>query len=80
MSVGKNMTWKKAKQYHLPYNIKAVGKNIKMGKGMEILGKKIKIFKNGGGEEYQVVRDFYTPFIFFNKKRNITPLYSAVRK
>ena len=24
------------------------------GKGTEMLGKKIKIFKNGGGEEYQV--------------------------
>ena len=28
MAVGKNLTWKKGKQYHPPYNIKAVGRNI----------------------------------------------------
>ena len=57
--------WKKGKekQYHLPYNIKTVGENIKWkeGKGMEILGKKIKVLKNGGGEEYQVVGNFLHP-------------------
>ena len=31
------------------------------GKGMEILGKKIKIFKNGGWEEYQLVGNFIHP-------------------
>ena len=32
MAVGKNLTWKKGngKQYHLPYDIKAVGKKGKM--------------------------------------------------
>ena len=36
MAVGKNLTWKKkgkGKQCHLPYNIEAIGKNIKWGKG-----------------------------------------------
>ena len=43
MAVRKNITWKKGKgkQYHLPYNIEAIGKNIYWGKGMEISGKKI---------------------------------------
>ena len=33
MAVGKNITWKKGKQYHVPYNIEAVGKNLKFGRG-----------------------------------------------
>ena len=34
MAVGKNIMWKegKGKQYHIPYNVKAVGKNIKLGR------------------------------------------------
>ena len=32
------------------------------GKGMEILGKKIKILKNGIGEEYQVLGNFILPW------------------
>ena len=32
VTVGKNITWKKGKQYNLPYNIKAAGKNIKWGR------------------------------------------------
>ena len=34
MAVEKNRTWKKGmrKQYNLPYNIEAVGKNIERGK------------------------------------------------
>ena len=45
MALGKNIMWKRGKQYHLPCNIMAVGKNIKWGsgEGMEIFGKKIKI-------------------------------------
>ena len=35
----------KGKQYHLPYNIKAVWKEYQEGKGTEILGKKIKNLK-----------------------------------
>ena len=44
MAVGKNITWKKGKQYHLLYYIEAVRKNIKWGKGkgVKISGKKIK--------------------------------------
>ena len=33
MAVGKKITWGKGKQYHLPCNIEAVGKNIKQEKG-----------------------------------------------
>ena len=44
MAEVKNATWKKGKgkQYHPPYNIEAVGKNIKWGNRTEIFGKKIK--------------------------------------
>ena len=41
----KNITWKKVKgkQYYLPYNNKAAGKNIKWGRGGKFWGRKIKI-------------------------------------
>ena len=32
---GEEYNVKKGKQYHLPYNIQAVGKNIKWGRGRE---------------------------------------------
>ena len=45
MTVGKNIRGKKGngKQFHLPYNIKALGKNINWeeGEGTEIFGKNI---------------------------------------
>ena len=53
----------KVKQYHLPFNVKAVGKNIKWGRG-EVdgnLGEKIKIKNKRDGEEYQVVGHFIHP-------------------
>ena len=52
----------KGKQYHISYNIEAVGKNIKWGKGkgMEISAKKIKILKNGW-EEYHIIGNFIHP-------------------
>ena len=50
MAVEKNIMWKKGKQYHLPYHIQAVGKNIKWGRGVRKsrskkmgVGKKIKL-------------------------------------
>ena len=65
MAVGNNVTWLKGKgeaksSSQNNHNIKAVGKNIKRGKGegAEILMKEIMILKNGGGEEYQVVGNF----------------------
>ena len=60
MAVGKNKTWQKAKQYNLPYNIKAVGKIIKWrrSRGTEILGNKINIFNNGGEEQNQGVGSY----------------------
>ena len=51
MAMGKKITWKKGKQYYLPYNIEAVGKNIKWG-------------REGDGkfeEEYKVVGNFVHP-------------------
>ena len=43
--MGKNITWKKGiwKKYSLPFSIKAVRKNIKLGRGIGNLWKKIKI-------------------------------------
>ena len=69
MAVGKNIT---RKGRSLPYDIKAVGKNIKWGGGEwdGNFGKKIKIKKNGGGEENQVVGNFIQPC--FHVKTNIT--------
>ena len=60
MAVGKNITWKiqkrgQGKQYHLHYNIEAVGNNIKGGRGEEH-GKREDNF--GCGEKYQVVGKF----------------------
>ena len=34
-----------------------------VGKGNEILGKKIKFLLNGGGEEYQIAGNFMHPWI-----------------
>ena len=35
VAVGKIITWKNGKQCHLPFNIEAVGKNIKWGRWKE---------------------------------------------
>ena len=60
---GKKIKLEKGEEYHIFYDIKAVMKIIKWGRGTEHLGKKIKIFKNfgRGGEEYQVVWSFKHP-------------------
>ena len=73
MAVGKNITtkkWKgKAISYSLSYQGCTVEKNIKWGKpGTKILGNKIKIKKNGGGEEYQVTGNFTQPCIIICQK------------
>ena len=56
---------RKGKQYHHPFNIDAVGENIKLRRGeakrTDNSGKKIKIKINEGGEEYQVVGTFIHP-------------------
>ena len=56
MSVGKNIMLKKGKgkQYHLPYNIEAVGKNIEWLKGKDISIKNIKIFKMRVGKNIKL--------------------------
>ena len=50
-------------QYYHPFKIKAVGKNIRWGRGEGDgnFGKKFTIEKNGGGEEYQVAGNFIFP-------------------
>ena len=62
--MGKNIVKReRGKQYHLPYDSKAVGKTIKWGRG-EGNGnfwKILKILKNEDGEEYQVVGNFIHP-------------------
>ena len=60
-------TWKKGKQYHLPYNIKAVGKNIKWGRRRKF-GEESENLKNVGGEEYRVIGNYIHPWrAVFNK-------------
>ena len=56
----KRINEEEGKQYHLSYNIKAVGKNIKWGGGEG--GQKIQIKKKWEGEEYQVVGNFIHPW------------------
>ena len=51
----------KGKQYYLPYNIEAVGKNINRGRGTEVLGKKIKIKKKRIGKIIKLQGTLYTP-------------------
>ena len=55
--------WKKGEQYHLSYNIKAVVKNIKWGRGEvdKIFVEDDPDFKNGGGEGYQVAGNLKHP-------------------
>ena len=53
----------KGKQYHLPKNIKVVGKNIKCsnsGRGRKFYERN-QNFKKGGGEEYQVATALLDP-------------------
>ena len=53
MAVGKNITWKKGR-YNLSYDIKAVEKNIKWGRGAgdRNFVEENQDKKNGDGEEY----------------------------
>ena len=62
----KNITWKKGKekQYHLPYNIKAVEKNIKWlrEEGDGNFGEENRDFKNMGvGENIKLYGTLCTP-------------------
>ena len=53
MAAGKNIAWKKngkGKQYHLPYNIEAVGRNIKWGRERTFLGRKSRFKIMGMGK------------------------------
>ena len=63
----KNIPRKKRerKQYHLSYNIQAVGKNIKC-EGDENLGEANQDLKNWDGKEYQAVGNFIHPSIKIN--------------
>ena len=67
IAVGNNITWKKgkvAKQYHLFLIMMLLGRLslAEERKGREILGKKIKIRKSGGGEEYKVEGNLVHPW------------------
>ena len=72
MALGKNITWKrrKEKQYHLPYNIKAVGKNMTMGRGEgdRHFWEENQDFKTWGWVIIASCRDLYTPLFL---KRSI---------
>ena len=66
MAAGKIIMWKKGKgkQYHLPYNIEAVGKNIKwesvMRKGTEIWERKLRFKKKIMGKNINLQGTLYT--------------------
>ena len=82
-SVDKNITRKKGlgKQYHISYNIKAVGKNIKWGrgKGDGTFGEDLtKILKMGVGEEYQVIGNFLQPWCLMSDWLDSTSIPSTV--
>ena len=53
----------KEKQYHLPFNIKALGKNIQWGKGESDRNfeEENQDLRNGDEQEYQVVGNFIHP-------------------
>ena len=65
MALGKNITLKKGKeeQYHLPYNIKAVRKNIKWGReeGDGNFEEENPDFKIWGWGRISSCRKLYTP-------------------
>ena len=70
---GRRDEWKfkkgKRKQYHLSYDITALGKDIKLGRissceeGQKIWGRKSRLREMAQGEEYQVVGNFKHPFL-----------------
>ena len=63
MSWGKNLTWKKrlrGSNIVCSIILRLLGRISSGEKGRKISGKKIKINKNGVGEEYQV-KEFYAP-------------------
>ena len=60
MTVGKDITWKKREngsKYHFSYNIKALGKNIRWGRGkgnITTVGKDITWKKRGKGSNINI--------------------------
>ena len=69
----------KEKQHQLLYNILAVGKNIKRGRGLKFLGRKSRFKKkNGGREEYEVVGNYIHPCIlYFSTTTKTVQYFSA---
>ena len=68
LAVRKNIAWKKGSNiiFHILRLLGRISSGEK-GKETKISGKKIKIYKNGGGEEYQVVGNFIcTPLGYFS--------------
>ena len=62
---GEEYNVEKGRQYHLLYNIEAVGKRLsgEKEKGTEISGEKKEILKIGGGEVNQVIGNFIQPLV-----------------
>ena len=62
MAVGKNITWKrdKLKQYHLPFNIKDVGKNINWGRGDRIFRDENQDLEKWGSGRISSCRTLYS--------------------
>ena len=77
--MGKNIIRKKrkGKQYHPPYNIKALGKNTKRGKGDGNFRDENQDKNHGVWEEYQLVWNFIhpctVPFPGMNTKEELVP-------
>ena len=65
MGVGKNITWKKGKgkQCHFPYNIMAVGKNIRGEEENGDFGEENQDLKRWGWGRIQSFRELYTPLL-----------------
>ena len=60
MAVGKNITKKKGKGSNMICSLRLwlLGRG---GGDVKFLGKKIKIYRNGGGEKYQIEGNFIHP-------------------
>ena len=54
MALGKNITWKKGNQYHLPYNTEAAGKNIKWSRGRTFWERKSRFDEIGVGKNIEL--------------------------
>ena len=77
MAVEKNITWqkRKGKQYHLPYNIEAVWKIIKRGRGRKVWGGKSRFEIMGAGKNIKQ-QELYTPLYYLFRITTLTTIQS----